>query len=84
MTQQVGDVHVAGTPPILIVGTTNDPATPYDGAIDLQHRIAGSRLLTLVSTEHAGYGKGIPCIDNAVDTYFIDRVLPRVGLRCHP
>ncbi|HWW45097.1 MAG TPA: alpha/beta hydrolase [Acidimicrobiia bacterium] len=81
---QVGDVHVTGTPPILIVGTTNDPATPYNGAIDLQQRITGSRLLTLVSTEHAGYGKGIPCIDNAVDTYFIDRVLPHVGLRCRP
>ena len=82
--QQVGDVHVSGTAPILIVGTTADPATPYAGAIDLQHRIAGSRLLTLVSTEHAGYGKGIPCIDNAVDTYLLQRALPRVGLRCHP
>jgi pimeloyl-ACP methyl ester carboxylesterase len=84
VAEQVGDVHVSGTAPILIVGTTADPATPYNGAIDMQHRVAGSRLLTLVSTEHAGYGKGIPCIDNAVDTYFIDRVLPRAGLRCRP
>ena len=82
--EQLGDVHVSGTPPIVVVGTTNDPATPYNGAVDLHQRIAGSRLLTLVSTEHAGYGKGIPCIDNAVDAYFTDRVLPRVGLRCRP
>ncbi|HEV2308959.1 MAG TPA: alpha/beta hydrolase [Acidimicrobiia bacterium] len=83
-SEQVGDVHVTGAPRIVIVGTTKDPATPYNGAIDLQRRIAGSRLLTLVSTEHAGYGKGIPCVDDAVDAYFTDRVLPRAGLRCHP
>ena len=82
--EQVGDVRVTNTPPILIVGTTGDPATPYTGAIDLQARIAGSRLLTLVSTEHAGYGKGIPCIDNAVDAYLVQLVLPTVGLRCRP
>ena len=83
-SEQVGDVRVSGTRPILIVGTTADPATPYAGAVDLQHRIAGSRLLTLVSTEHAGYGKGIRCIDGAVDAYFTQRVLPRVGVRCRP
>ena len=83
-SEQVGDVRVTGTPPILIVGTTGDPATPYTGAVDLQSRIAGSRLLTLVSTEHAGYGKGIPCIDTAVDAYLEQHVLPPLGLRCRP
>jgi pimeloyl-ACP methyl ester carboxylesterase len=81
--EQVGDVRVTTAPPILIVGTTADPATPYAGALDLQQRLAGSRLLTLVSTEHAGYGKGITCVDDAVDRYLLGRVLPPAGDRCH-
>jgi pimeloyl-ACP methyl ester carboxylesterase len=83
-SDQVGDVHVTGTAPILIVGTTGDPATPYSGAIDLQQRLAGSRILTLVSTEHAGYAKGISCIDSAVDSYLLRRTLPPVGRRRRP
>jgi pimeloyl-ACP methyl ester carboxylesterase len=82
--QQVGNLRVTDAPPILIVGTTGDPATPYAGARDLQTRLRESRLLTLVSTEHAGYGKGIPCIDSNVDTYLLTRQLPPVGLRCQP
>jgi pimeloyl-ACP methyl ester carboxylesterase len=83
-SEQVGDVRVSGTAPILIVGTTGDPATPYAGALDLQQRLSGSRVLTLVSTEHAGYGKGISCIDDSVDTYLLHRTLPPAGRRCHP
>jgi pimeloyl-ACP methyl ester carboxylesterase len=82
--EQVGDVRVTGAPPILIVGTTGDPATPYNGALDLQQRLQGSRLLTLVSTEHAGYAKGIHCIDDAVDAYLVSHALPKVGTRCKP
>ena len=82
--EQVGDVRVADAPPILIVGTTGDPATPYTGAVDLQRRLAGSRLLTLVSTEHAGYAKGFACIDDSVDAYLLRHTLPAVGRRCRP
>ncbi len=81
-TEQVGDVRVNTAPPILIVGTTGDPATPYTGALDLQQRLKGSQLLTLVSTEHAGYAKGIACIDQTVDRYLLGRVLPPPGQRC--
>lgn len=83
-TEQVGDLRVTNAPPILIVGTTGDPATPYAGAVDLQSRLRGSRLLTLVDTEHAGYNRGVPCVDGAVDQYFLTRALPPAGRRCHP
>ncbi len=83
-SEQIGDLRVNTAPPVLIVGTTGDPATPYAGALDLQARIRGSRLLTLVSTEHAGYGKGIPCIDTAVDRYLTGGTLPPTGTRCTP
>ena len=48
----LGDVTVRGAPPILVIGTTGDPATPYAGAQAMVARIAGSQLLTFDSTEH--------------------------------
>jgi pimeloyl-ACP methyl ester carboxylesterase len=79
--EAVGDVRVAGTRPILVVGTTKDPATPYAGAQDLTMRIAGSRLLTFDSTEHTAYTKN-GCIDRAVDAYLINDKLPPAGKEC--
>ena len=75
-------MRVAQAPPILVVGTTRDPATPYAGALDLSGRIARSRLLTFDSTEHGSYAKGIPCIDRTVDTYLLTLKLPAEGKRC--
>jgi hypothetical protein len=80
----LGDVRASGVKPVLIVGTTNDPATPYDGALDLQKRIARSRVLTFDSTEHGAYGRGVPCVDDAVDRYLLTTHLPRAGTRCRP
>jgi len=77
----LGDVRASGTAPILIVGTTGDPATPYAGAQDLVQRIQGSRLLTFVSTEHTAYTKN-GCINDAVDRYLLSGRLPAVGTRC--
>ena len=77
----LGDVRVSGVAPVLIVGTTDDPATPYSGAEDLVGRIEGSRLLTFVSTEHTAYTKN-RCINRAVDHYLLSGRLPREGTRC--
>jgi pimeloyl-ACP methyl ester carboxylesterase len=78
----LGDVRATGVKPVLIIGTTNDPATPYAGAVDLQQRIARSRVLTFASTEHGAYGRGVACIDDAVDRYLLTGRLPRAGTRC--
>jgi len=81
----LGDVTVRGTPPILVIGTTGDPATPYAGAQSMVARIAGSQLLTFDSIEHTAYGRAIStCIDDAVDTYLVSGVLPAVGAHCAP
>ena len=73
---------VRGAPPILVIGTTGDPATPYAGAQAMVARIAGSQLLTFDSTEHTAYGRAIStCIDDAVDTYLVER---RVAARGRP
>ncbi len=80
---KLGDITVTGTPPILVVGTTGDPATPYAGASAMVAHIAGSSLLTFESTDHTAYGTArSTCIDDAVDSYLVDLVMPPVGARC--
>jgi pimeloyl-ACP methyl ester carboxylesterase len=81
----LGNVKVRGAPPILVIGTTGDPATPYAGAQAMIGRIAGSQLLTFDSTEHTAFGRGISaCIDDAVDTYLVAGTLPAPGAHCAP
>ena len=80
-SEQVGDLHVANTAPILVVGTTGDPATPFSGAQDLVTRLAGSRLLTFDSTEHTSYTKN-SCIDRNVDGYLLQGTMPPEGTVC--
>jgi hypothetical protein len=80
---KLGDVQVTNAPPILVVGTTGDPATSYSGATAVAGRIAGSGLLTFESTEHTAYGTACSsCIDDFVDGYLVDAVLPAPGARC--
>ena len=80
---KLGEVTVKGAPPILVIGTTGDPATPYAGAGTMVARIAGSGLLTFESTEHTAYGTArSTCIDDAVNVYFVDGVMPPPGTRC--
>ena len=81
----LGDVRVHFAPPILVVGTTGDPATPYAGAEATVRRIKGARLLTYDSTEHTGYGSGRSrCVDAAGDAYLLTGALPPVGAHCPP
>lgn len=75
-------VPAPDAPPILVVGTTGDPATPYEWAVDLADQLDRGVLLTFDSTPHTAYRKGSECIDSAVDAYLIDGVVPDEGTRC--
>ena len=55
--------------PVLVIGTTQDPATPYELAKALNNYIVGSRLIILKGEGHTGYGRGSTCTDDAVDYY---------------
>jgi TAP-like protein len=80
---KLGDVRVRDTPPILVIGTTGDPATPYPGAQAFAARIRGSDLLTFDSVEHTAFGRGIStCIDDAVVAYLVDGTTPPPGTHC--
>jgi pimeloyl-ACP methyl ester carboxylesterase len=82
---RLGDVRVRGTAPILVIGTTGDPATPYAGALAMAARIQGSDLLTFDSIEHTAFGRAIStCVDGAVVAYLVDATLPPPGTHCSP
>ena len=70
------------TDPILIVGTTRDPATPYKWAKALTEIFEGSTLITLDGDGHTGHGRGSTCVDSAVDRYLLTGVTPKSPLYC--
>ncbi len=81
-TRVPAPVTAAGAAPILVVGTTNDPATPYVWAQSLATQLASGRLLTWDGQGHTAYRRGSACVDGAVDAYLLDAVLPGQGATC--
>jgi pimeloyl-ACP methyl ester carboxylesterase len=76
-------VPARGAPPIVVVGTTGDPATPYAWAQDLAGQLSSGHLVTFQGDGHTVYGGGrSACVDSAVNAYLIDLTVPKVGLRC--
>lgn len=74
-------VTAAGSGPILVVGTTRDPATPYRFSQQLAKELSNARLLTYDGDGHTAYGQN-ECINAAVDDYFGAGTLPAVGKTC--
>ena len=72
-----------GSAPIMVVGTTGDPATPYSQAVSLANKILDNAfLLTYNGEGHTAYGQGISCVDNNVDDYLIDGTIPKSDPDC--
>ncbi|MFJ7237619.1 alpha/beta hydrolase [Streptomyces olivaceus] len=83
--QPTGEPHrikAAGATPIVVVGTTRDPATPYRWAEALADQLSSGRLLTYEGDGHTAYGRGSTCIDSAIDTYLLTGTAPKNGKRC--
>jgi len=80
-TRQVGPVAAAGAPPILVVGTTGDPATPYQWAVDVSHQLDRSSLLTVQGDDHVAYFYS-GCVRADVQSYFVSGVTPPAGATC--
>ena len=80
---RAGIVRIQGkAPPIMVVGTTRDPATPYDWAQSLADQLPGE-LLTYDADGHTAYGYGrSSCVDRAVDAFLISLTVPKTGTRC--
>jgi pimeloyl-ACP methyl ester carboxylesterase len=74
---------VTGLPPVLVVSTTRDPATPYQAGVNLANSLHGG-LLTFEGTQHTVFLQGSACVDAAGVRYLVDLALPAAGTRCAP
>jgi pimeloyl-ACP methyl ester carboxylesterase len=76
-------VSAPSAAPILVVGNTGDPATPYAWAAALARELGGPAvLLTLRGEGHGAYDTGDPCVREAVDAYLLSGTLPAAGAVC--
>ncbi|XMA38027.1 alpha/beta hydrolase [Streptomyces albogriseolus] len=81
-TGEAQRIEAKGAAPIVVVGTTRDPATPYRWAEALAGQLESARLLTYEGDGHTAYGRGSSCVDSAINTYLIDGTPPTDGKRC--
>lgn len=77
----VDPVTAAGSPPILVIGNTGDPVTPYESAQRVADTLAEGHLLTYHGTGHNTYGKD-HCADIHIDSYLVNLELPPDGAEC--
>lgn len=80
-TGHVGPITAAGSPPIVVVGSTGDPATPYAEAQALASQLQHGVLLTRVGDGHTAYPFSA-CIRSYVDAYLTKLTVPPAGIRC--
>jgi pimeloyl-ACP methyl ester carboxylesterase len=78
------DVSAPGSAPILVIGNTGDPATPYEGArkmVDALGKGVGVEL-TYRGQGHGAYDSKNKCVQDAVNGYLLDGKVPRAGTVC--
>ncbi|WP_169948920.1 alpha/beta hydrolase [Microbispora sp. H11081] len=75
-------LKAAGAPPILVVGTLRDPATPYEWAQGLARELTSGVLLGYDGDGHTAYRSGSTCVDTAVDDYLLALRAPKNGTVC--
>ncbi len=72
----------AGAPPVLVVSTTGDPATPYEWGVALSEQLQSAQLITFNGEGHTAYPQGNECIVSTVDDYFINGTVPTEDPNC--
>lgn len=77
------EASAPGAGPVLVVGTTGDPATPYEGARKMADELGKGVgiMLTNKGEGHGAYG-GNSCVTSTVDAYFLDGMVPEDGKTC--
>ncbi len=81
-TEEPITIDGAGAAPIVVVGTTRDPATPYEWAEALAGQLDSAVLVTRDGDGHTGYNVGNDCVDGAVEGYLLEGTVPDDGLTC--
>ncbi|WSJ91130.1 alpha/beta hydrolase [Streptomyces sp. NBC_01304] len=78
------EVSAPGAAPMLVVGTTGDSATPYEGARKMADELGEDVgvLLTFKGEGHGAYASGNACVDSTVNDYLLDHEVPEDGKVC--
>jgi len=71
-----------GAGPILVIGTSNDPATPYASSVSLAKQLSSGVLISYDGEGHTVYNQGVTCIDDVVDAYFVSGTVPAADPMC--
>jgi pimeloyl-ACP methyl ester carboxylesterase len=76
-------VHVTGVGagPVVVVGTTGDPVTPFESSRGMAAALEGGVFITADADKHTGY-QSSSCIDDAIESYLIQLRVPKDGLVC--
>ncbi len=75
------DIDAAGAGPIVVIGTTGDPATPFDSTVRMSNILEDGRLIIVEADQHTGYGVN-RCVIDVVNDYLIDLVSPLDETEC--
>ncbi|MFC0681977.1 alpha/beta hydrolase [Lysobacter korlensis] len=78
----VGPVEGKGADPILLIGTTGDPATPYESAVEVAEQLESGVLISYDGDDHIAYDEGDPCVNTLVDDYLLTGAVPDEDFRC--
>ena len=76
------DIRGTGAAPILVLGTTRDPATPMKWAEALAAQLESGVLVERDGDGHTAYNSGNECIDTLVEDYLLDGTVPEDPTRC--
>ena len=74
-------ITAPGSPPILVVGNTGDPITPFESAERVASRLQAGHLLTYTGSGHTTYGKNA-CADAHIDSYLLELMVPSQAASC--
>jgi len=77
-------VTASGAPPIIVIGTTHDPATPDVWARALASQLTSGIYVNFNGDGHTAYMSGSKCINTLVDEFILNNVIPEEGTRCEP
>ena len=71
-----------GSADILVIGTTNDPATPYSWAVTVADTLSKGHLVTYDGEGHTAYNKSNACVNDTVDDFLINGTVPAADPKC--
>lgn len=75
-------ISADGAPEIVVIGTTGDPATPYQWSVALADQLSSGVLVSYEGNGHTAYGRSGGCVEEAVDAFLLGGAAPEDGLVC--